>query len=383
MGRKLKIGVNGRFFCQPFSGIGRYSLNIFPEMAGHFPELEFVVAIPEKLPEELDKNLRYLSNLRFEVVAENVWLKRIHAGLAKADWEKNLLSEYFLREGVDLIHLPYPSLYKRKAGVPILITVHDAIPWVDQQYFRRNRLSAIYNNLTRKACQQADFLLTVSAESAKEILSLPGFDEEKLDVVYNACEFEPEAGGRQVREDHFLFYMGGYDKRKNVGRLVRIFLEEIAPYSDLGLVLGGNPLLNNSLFEEIDLKNSPYAGRVVKTGFLGNSELKDLYKSAWAYWSLTTREGFNLPLLEALTLGCPALVSNLAVHREVAGGVPYYLELSASNREIGKAILALQKDASLYNDLCERSANFSQVSKHKFSWKKSAKEVANLYQKLT
>ncbi len=393
--KKLKIGVNGRFFCQPYSGIGRYCLNLFPELARQNPEMDFYIGIPEDLTPEVDLALRGINNLRFELVPEKGWLKRIHPGLAKADWEKELLSKFFISEEVDLVHIPYPALYKRWDDIPVMVTVHDAIPWVDEEYFRRNRLSEVYNNWTLKSSLKADFLLTVSEQSAKEILWLEGFQMDKIAVVYNASEFdldteiEPQVAERLMqrlgleRNDQFLFYMGGYDKRKNVARLVEIFLTEIALHSDFKLVLGGNAILSNSLFEMINIKDSPYADRVIKTGFLSNQELMTLYGSAWAFWSMTTREGFNLPLLEALTLGLPALVSNLPVHHEVAGDTPFYLDLNASNLEIGKAILALQKDTSEYNELQTRTAEFSKTAGQRFSWSRAAEQVAAIYQELT
>lgn len=392
--KKLKIGVNGRFFCQPYFGIGRYCLNIFPEMARLYPELEFVIAIPEKLPEEVDKMTRYQDNLKFEIIKENWGLKKLHAGFSKAHWEKKLLGDFFREKKVDLIHLPYPSLYQKKNRAKVLVTVHDAIPWVDMAYARRTWLSGFYNKATLEACRRADYLVTVSKESGREILGLGGFEKDQLRVVYNACEFEAEETineeGRAkllknlgVENGGFLFYMGGYDKRKNVARLVKIFLREIAPNCGLKLVLGGSPMLKNSLIDEISMEGDEWTESVVRTGFLSNSDLAVLYNSAWAYFSITRSEGFNLPLLEALTMGCPALVSDLSVHEEVAGDTPFYLNLSKANTEIGKAILALQKDATRYNDLKAKTEAFAKTSKKKFSWEKSAQELAVIYQQLT
>jgi glycosyltransferase involved in cell wall biosynthesis len=391
MSKKLKIGVNGRFFCQPFTGIGRYCLNIFPELAMHYPELEFVVAIPEKLPLEVDKNLRYLDNLKFEVIPENKFLKWIYAGLAKMNWEEKKLGKFFREANVDLIHLPYPAVYQNIEGVPVVVTVHDTIPWSDDRYAKRNFLSGIYNQATLQACRRANFIITVSGQSAEDILKFKGFSRDKLNVVYNASEFN-EAPDIFIEErrrlfekigidenDRFLFYMGGYDERKNVSRIVRIFLEEIAAKTDLKLVLGGNPVLKNNLFKAIDLGDSPYAKRVISTGFLENSDLIILYRQAWAYFSLTTREGFNLPLLEALTLGCPAIVSDLAVHREVAGDAPILVPLDWSDQEIAEVINTLQADASEYNDLKAKTKDFAAMAIKKYNWPKAAQQVGKIY----
>ncbi len=389
--RKLKIGVNGWFFTKQFTGIGRYCINTFSELARFYPEFDFLIAIPERLDEDVDKSLRYQDNLHFELLPENSFLKKLGAGFSKSHWERKILHKFFRENCVDLVHLPYPSLYKKLEKVPITVTVHDTIPWTDTQYLHRGLLSGIYNNCTLKKCRQADFLFTVSENSKKEILALGGFNKEKLAVIYNASEFDeaPEFSENDISkllerlglqpEDNFLFYMGGYDQRKNVQRLVDLYTDEIAPLSDLKLVLGGGSVLNNNLFREIVMDQEKWEKIIIRTGFLTNSELIMLYRQAWAYFSLTTREGFNLPLLESLMLGCPALISELAVHREVAGDTPVFLDMKADNSQIAETVLNLYNSFDSYQKLKRRTADFKRQNRDKYSWSRSARQIGEIY----
>lgn len=390
MTKRAKIGVNGWFFCRPFTGIGRYCLNVFSELARSFPELEFEVAIPDRLDEETDKSLRYQNNLRFEVLPENLALKSLHPGLAKVYWEKRQLPKFFRSHGVSLVHLPYPSLYKRLKHVPVVITVHDTIPWTDERYRKRGPLSALYNSRTLRAALKADYLLTVSNASRADILAMGPFNYRRLEVVYNASEFNeaPELAEENAYRllekfglapgEQYLFYMGGYDERKNVGRLVEIFLQEIAPKSNLRLVLGGGKVLENNLFRDVETR-SP---RVLRTGFLANNELIALYQNAWAFFTLTSREGFDLSLLEAITLGCPALVSDIEVHREIADNAPLFLDLSADNTDIAGKILSLYNNPDAYSSLVTRTGEFAAKAKEKYSWQKTARQIGEIYFKL-
>lgn len=390
MEKRYKIGVNGWFFCKPFTGIGRYSLNIFSELARSFPDLEFYIAIPNRLEDEIDKGLRYQENLKFEVVSENMALKSIHPGLSKAHWETRLLKDFFSEHKIDLVHLPYPCLYKRLPGVPVVVTVHDTIPWTDERYRRRGLLSEYYNKLSLKNSIHADYVLTVSNTSKADILGLRGFDHRKLEVVYNASEFNeapefPEASVTELfkelglaQDEQFLFYMGGYDERKNVARLVDVFQKYIIPETDLRLVLGGGKVLNNNLFKDLNL-NSP---RIINTGFLSNKDLIILYRKAWAFFSLTTREGFDLSLLESITLGCPALVSDIEVHREIAGESPLFLGLRDGDKQIAAKVLSLYNDDEAYRKLQERTVEFAEQAKQKYSWHLTAKKIGEIYLKL-
>jgi len=394
MEKKVKIGVNGWFFCRQYTGVGRYCLNIFSELARHFPHFEFYVAIPDKLDEEIDKNLRYQDNMKFEIIPEKPLLKALHAGLAKSYWEKNQLTAFFREKEVKLIHIPYPALYGKVRGAKVVITVHDTIPWTDREYFHRGFLSSFYNSATLKSARAADFILTVSEQSRGEILARSGFRDDRLAVVYNASEFNeaPDFAKKDKElllhrfgldsEDLYLFYMGGYDRRKNVQRVVDIFCSEIAPNSSLKLVLGGGKLLRNRLFSDLHWDVPKWKKSVIQTGFLNNRELIMLYREAWAYFSLTTREGFNLPLLEALTLECPALVSDLPVHREVNGDAPVFLNLQNTDRQIAEKVLNLYNSFDAYQKLKNRTAVFAAEAKKKYDWARSAQQIGNIYLKL-
>lgn len=390
MHKRYKIGINGWFFCKPFTGIGRYSLNVFSELARNFPELEFHVAIPSRLDDDIDKELRYQENLRFEVVPENMSLKALHPGLAKAHWEAGQLKHFFRSARVDLIHLPYPCLYKRLPGVPVVVTVHDTIPWTDERYRKRGALSAYYNKLSLRGAIRSDYVVTVSNTSKADILSLKGFDHRKLSVVYNASEFNevPELSeesadalleGYGVKPDEkFLFYMGGFDARKNVSRLVEVYLRYILPETDLKLVLGGGKVLDNNLFKDVE----DVSPRIIRTGFLSNRELITLYKKAWAFISLTTSEGFDLSLLESITLGCPALVSDIEVHREIAGTAPLFLSLRGGDKQIAENVLSLYNDGAAYRELKQKTLEYAEKARDKYSWQKTAKQIGEIYLKL-
>lgn len=386
---KVRIGVNGRFFVQEYTGIGRYCLNIFPELAAHFPEFDFHIAIPYQMDEEVEKTLRYIDNLKFEIVPENPVLKRINAGLSKSYWERFQLTDFFISKEVKLIHLPYPALYQANIA-PVIVTAHDTIAWTDPDYMRRNWLSWLYNRRTLALAREAAQVITVSKYSKGELLALGDFDSKKLKVVYNASEFadKPEFSAGEEEEilakfglndgRPYLFYMGGYDKRKNVRRLLEIFAGQIEGKAREKLVLGGGKVLKTSLFIDFESELAEDEN-IIQTGFLTNQELLVLYRHARAYISLTTREGFNLPLLESLTLGTPAIVSDLEVHREIAGDTPIFVNLKESNELIGREILNLLNSEKMYNEIKKTTLLSAKSLSDKFSWEKSSRQIGDIY----
>ena len=52
---------------------------------------------------------------------------------------------------------------------------------------------------------------------------------------------------------------------------------------------------------------------------VSDSELDYCYRQAAGLITASVAEGFNLPIVEALSRGCPVIASDLPVHREVGG----------------------------------------------------------------
>jgi glycosyltransferase involved in cell wall biosynthesis len=380
--KKWKVGVNGWFFNKKFTGIGKYCLNLFSELARLENSPELIIAIPEKLESEAGEKFSELGKVKWVILPEIKWLKNFHKGLSKTVWEKWQLPKLMRREKVELIHLPYPAL--TRGNCPLVVTVHDTIPWTDEGYANRGFLSRIYNGAALKNFKRAEGVLTVSEAAKREIIQLTGRADSQVEVIYNACDFAFKIPLREevkrrvkgkygISEKPYLFYLGGFDKRKNVARLLKIFEKYLQ--AEWQLVLGGLKILDNQLYGDWD--GAKNLQNVVLTGLIEEKDLPALFQGAEAYISLTTREGFNLPLLEAICSGCPALVSDLEVHREVGGEIPVYLNLEENDEKIAKKI----KDV-LNNDR-EKLKEKTERAESKFDWKKSAEKTLKIYQKIS
>ena len=104
-----------------------------------------------------------------------------------------------------------------------------------------------------------------------------------------------------------LVYLGGYDLRKNVPELVKTFLaanKKLA--SAFRLVLIGKPLHQSRFYPEV-----PEDPSVIHLGPLTDDEVYKVLHSAFAFVHFSDSEGFNIPLLEAMLAGTPAIVRDL------------------------------------------------------------------------
>lgn len=392
MVNKLKIGINGRFFTKPFSGIGRYSINLFTHLAKANQDLELIVVVDNYLDDAVKTKLQKLKNIKIKVIKDHFFLKLINKGLAKAFWEKFQMIAFLKKQKINILHLPYPALFTKIKNCPTIMTIHDTIPWTTNEYFQRNYLSKIYNQYTLKSALLVEQLITVSNESLKEIKKINGFNDKNIKVIYNANEsdLDQEVLDLDIQKlskklninllkTKYLFYLGGFDQRKNVNRLVELYNQEIAGKSDIKLILGGDFLLRNSLFKKL---NGVENKNIISTGFLNEKELRILYKLAWAYISLTKIEGFNLPLLEALSVGTPVFISDIHIHHEIGGDLPIFLDLHDNNVELAKKILTFHENKLEYNQLKSEIHQNIEKLNQQFSWKISAKKLYSLYQNI-
>jgi glycosyltransferase involved in cell wall biosynthesis len=97
-----------------------------------------------------------------------------------------------------------------------------------------------------------------------------------------------------------------------------------------------------------------------------------LYERALCLVFPSTTEGFGIPPLEAMALGCPVISSNAASLKEVGGDAVIYVGPDDGDRW-REAIIAL----SVNGDLCASMSEKGRRRASLFSWKRSAEIYLN------
>lgn len=187
------------------------------------------------------------------------------------------------------------------------------------------------------------------------MLSVSALKPEQIEVVYEWVSGNFKRGTeKQIAQfkkkyklpEKFVLAIGGIGKRKNLERIKNAS-------KDFDLVISLKDL-------QVD-----------------DEELPLLYSSAEALVYASLYEGFGLPVLEAMACGTPVITSNVSSMPEIAGGAAILVNPEKTD-EIKRALGNVMNDQDLRNELIEKGEKRAK----EFSWKKAAKETANVYESL-
>ncbi|MEI7577114.1 MAG: glycosyltransferase family 1 protein [Armatimonadota bacterium] len=173
----------------------------------------------------------------------------------------------------------------------------------------------------------------------------------------------------------FILSVSTLEPRKNFPRLLRAFSAVANSPALAGInlaVAGGKGWKTTEIFDEIT--RSGLSERVVFLGYVEDESLVKLYRSAEFAVTASLEEGFGIPVLEAMTYGCPICSSNTGALQEVGGDLPVYFN-PTDEADIAEALI---KAASRQNrpELIARGLERST----EFGWDKSAEIVLRTFQ---
>jgi glycosyltransferase involved in cell wall biosynthesis len=164
----------------------------------------------------------------------------------------------------------------------------------------------------------------------------------------------------------FILTVGTLEPRKNLG----LVLDAMKLVPGLLLVHCGPAGWNVEHLAE-RARSSP---DVRLLGWVDEPTLAALYRAAVAAVFPSIYEGFDLPALDAASLGCPLVVSDIPVHREVLGEAPLYFPLGGAEAVAG-GLRDVLESSEMRRDLSARA----RIRASRYTWEASARRLRELF----
>ncbi len=344
------IYINGRFLLSPQTGVERFAYEICKALTSI--NVNFSIICPK--------------NGQINPAYDTDQFHIIRYGIGKSHvWEQLILPLFFFGKsnytvisftGLGSILIPHK-----------IMTIHDLSflenpKWFSKAYYY------YYKLMTPLSVRTSKKIITVSNFSKSEIRKFYNFvPSEKISVIYNAISdnFFNQAKTRD-KQTYFLA-VSSMDPRKNFTRLIHAF--EYIKEQKL-LIVGGKNRVYGNLDNNTNNKNIKFLGRV------SDEELINLYKNAEAFIYPSLYEGFGIPPLEAMALGCPVLASDIPVLHEVCNDAAIYFT-PLDERDIQDTIMSFHnKRVSEKTILIEKGY----INLKRFSWIESAKKIKEMIQ---
>ena len=272
-----------------------------------------------------------------------------------------------LTGSADLIHASDWS--EPSAQAPMVTTVHDLVfrkypETVDPLILKtqRKRLARIVKNQTH--------IIADSLSTKNDLVKIYNLPKSRITVIYPGIDarYTPQSKKEIDRVKHkyhlpekYYLSLGTQEPRKNLVRLV-VACQTL----EYPLVLTGKQGWGQQVKEQ---------DHILSLGYVDEADLPGLYSGATVFIYPSLYEGFGFPVAEAMACGTPVVTSEISSLPEVGGSASVLVD-PTNIESIRDGIIRAEKEQEK-----RRQAGLQQSKK--FTWEKTAKQVLEVYEKIT
>jgi glycosyltransferase involved in cell wall biosynthesis len=329
----MTLVINGRFLARPVTGVERYGRLLLRVIAREWPDSRVVV--PKSAPEELEAE--GLEVVRLGNTSGHVWEQmELPRALSSAD---------------TLLSPANTGPLRAQRHVPV---VHDLAFLHHPEWFN-TRFATWYKLLIPRMLRRAESVITVSGTVRGELTRYYGVPGERTYVVppYALPSLLTPSASTGLDRPYYLL-VASLDPRKGIDRALNWYTGLRDP--DFDLVIVGRP---HRAFAPVDIPDHRGIRLLVD---VDDDRLGALYKGAIALIQPSYYEGFGLPVLEAITTGCPVITAYLNVFTEQFGDAVLVADIGYT-RNMMRAMVTVS-DAAARADLIskgrQRALTFSE-----------------------
>lgn len=262
-------------------------------------------------------------------------------------------------------------LDRRPDVVPVFM-IHDAIPQSHPELVApasAKRHATVLDVTARRARAVLTSTAAAAAEVGAELArrGRPDLPIHAVPLPIDDLFRRPHEPDPVIAAYPYFLACGTVEPRKNLEVLIEVWARLVADRGDAAprLLIAGSTGSAFAARLRAGVEGRGLAGHVVFAAGLASPSIARLMAGARAVLMPSLAEGFGLPPIEALTMGTPAVVSDIPAHRDAAGGAALFAatdDVDAWMRAIG----GLAHDTPLRAEALRRAASLPQVDWHSY-----------------
>lgn len=342
--------INGRFLTQRMTGVQRYAYEIvsaldaiLTQAACDAPAMQLV------MPPSVEAT----------PALSSTGICRTGFGSGHA-WDQ-LVLPFYAGAGVLSLGNFGPLLARRH-----IVCIHDANTFILPESYS-SAFGLAYRMLLPLVGRRAGRVATVSRFSADMLVKYGICTKDKIFIAPNGHEHVLRWDASRARvpvlaslQRPYILLLGSVARHKNVDVILK--QAEALDAAGIEIVVAGG---SSSIFAN----GEPTVQRsnVHHVGFVGDDDLAALYERALCLVFPSTTEGFGIPPLEAMALGCPVISSTAPSLVELGSDAFLYVDPANGDRW-RETIIALSRNPDQRAALSAKGRQRAGL----FSWKRSA-----------
>ncbi|TCH96481.1 glycosyltransferase family 1 protein [Roseococcus sp. SYP-B2431] len=222
------------------------------------------------------------------------------------------------------LHEAAPIAALKAEGARFLPMLHDLIPITHPEFTSRKQIER-HPKRIETILELADAVLISSRATGDTLAALhPGRTLPPMHLVRFGTDIAacPPGAIAPPAEPYFVT-LGTIEPRKNHLLLLNLWRE--MPKGPRLVIIGRRGWESEAACRLLD-RHTAFRGQVEEAGRLDDGQTAALLRGACALLFPTFVEGYGIPLAEALTMGVPAICSDIPSLRELGDGVPDFVD---------------------------------------------------------
>ncbi len=361
-GNRKTVLINATNVGYKMNGIGNYTLNLIKHFTKLNAQINFIIYFNESSRIHI-KNISFPEN--FEVRWVSKWMSPDNKFLGHL--LRLMYSNYLALKHFRLLQFNTSPLEICFFKSNQVVTVHDVIPILFKKLHKKQY--HFYKVILKYVLRYVQMVITPSLYTKELVHKYYGLEDSKVKNIPLAIEPpSSHSDSKNEQQAEYILYVGRINEMKNIMQIIKSF-KIISETSKLELIIVGDDkhkfdkFLDDACCNELTKKKIKFLQNV------SNDKKYELMKEASVFLYPTLFEGFGFPPLEAMSCGCPVLVSNNSSLPEVCGNAAYYVDPCDEN-EIAKGIIEVFTNEALKAQLVERG--FDRINM--YSWEVAAAE---------